>query len=39
LQGTGIKTALIKFYLYGKEKTHQSGNGIDGETLANKQTF
>lgn len=41
LQGTYVgKTTLIKALAFGgKEKTYQSWNGIDGETLLNNRTF
>ena len=41
LQGTYVgKTTLIKALIFGgKEKTYQSWNGIDAETLANNRTF
>jgi iron complex outermembrane receptor protein len=41
LQGTYVgKTSLIKFLAFeGKEKTYQSWNGIDGETLATNRRF
>ena len=41
LQGTYVgKTTLIKALVFGgKEKTYQSWNGIDGETLNNDRTF
>jgi iron complex outermembrane receptor protein len=41
LQGTYVgKTTLIKFLAFGgKEKTYQSWNGIDGETLATNRRF
>jgi iron complex outermembrane receptor protein len=41
LQGTYVgKTTLIKALVFGgKEKTYQSWNGIDAETLANNRTF
>ena len=41
LQGTYVgKTTLIKALAFGgKEKTYQSWNGIDGETLINDRTF
>ena len=41
LQGTYVgKTTLIKALAFGgKEKTYQSWNGIDGETLNNNRTF
>ncbi|WP_428831866.1 TonB-dependent receptor [Flavobacterium algoritolerans] len=41
LQGTYVgKTTLIKALVFGgKEKTYQSWNGIDGETLNNNRTF
>ena len=41
LQGTYVgKTTLIKALAFGgKEKTYQSWNGIDGETLSNDRTF
>jgi len=41
LQGTYVgKTSLIKALVFGgKEKTYQSWNGIDAETLANNRTF
>ena len=41
LQGTYVgKTTLVKALVFGgKEKTYQSWNGIDAETLANNRTF
>jgi iron complex outermembrane receptor protein len=41
MQGTYVgKTTLIKALVFGgKEKTYQSWNGIDGETLINDRTF
>ena len=41
LQGTYVgKTTLIKALVFGgTEKTYQSWNGIDGETLKNNRTF
>ena len=41
LQGTYVgKTTLVKALVFGgKEKTYQSWNGIDGETLNNDRTF
>ena len=41
LQGTYVgKTTLIKALVFGgNEKTYQSWNGIDGETLKNDRTF
>ncbi|MGL2994444.1 TonB-dependent receptor [Flavobacterium sp. TSSA_36] len=41
LQGTYVgKTTLIKALVFGgKEKTYQSWNGIDGETLNSNRTF
>lgn len=41
LQGTYVgKTTLIKALVFGgKERTYQSWNGIDGETLNNDRTF
>ncbi len=41
LQGTYVgKTSLIKALVFGgTEKTYQSWNGIDGETLQNDRTF
>lgn len=41
LQGTYVgKSTLIKALVFGgKEKTYQSWNGIDGETLNNNRTF
>jgi iron complex outermembrane receptor protein len=41
LQGTYVgKTTLVKALIFGgKEKTYQSWNGIDAETLANNRTF
>jgi iron complex outermembrane receptor protein len=41
LQGTYVgKTAIIKALVFGgTEKTYQSWNGIDGETLNNDRTF
>jgi iron complex outermembrane receptor protein len=41
LQGTYVgKTTLIKALVFGgKEKTYQSWNGIDGETLNNDRSF